>query len=63
MSKWILICPKCKTEFEHSQIRDVGMSFLMIPLKPAFTPAGNPCVCPSCKHSAVYQRTDLLYRA
>ncbi len=30
MSKWILICPKCKTEFEHSQISDVGMSFLMI---------------------------------
>jgi hypothetical protein len=44
MSKWILICPKCKTEFEHSQISDVGMSFLMIPAKPEFATAGNECV-------------------
>jgi predicted nucleic-acid-binding Zn-ribbon protein len=63
MSKWILICPKCKTEFEHSQISDVGMSFLMIPAKPEFPPTGNKCVCPNCDYSAIYRRTDLLYRA
>jgi hypothetical protein len=62
MSKWILICPKCKTEFEHSQISDVGMSLLMLPEKPAFAPSGNPCACPNCGHSAIYKRTDLLYR-
>jgi predicted nucleic-acid-binding Zn-ribbon protein len=62
MSKWILICPKCKTEFEHSQISDVGMSFLMIPTKPEFAPNGNDCVCPNCGYSATYLRTELLYR-
>lgn len=63
MSKWILICPKCKTEFEHSQISDVGMSFLMIPEKPEFASTGNECVCPNCGYGATYFRTDLLYRA
>jgi hypothetical protein len=63
MPKWILNCTKCKSEFEHSRIRDVGMSFLMLPEKPTFTPSGNPCACPSCGHTAVYLRTDLLYRA
>ena len=63
MSKWILICPKCKTEFEHSEISDVGMSFLMIPLKPEFAPTGDECVCPNCGYGATYFRTELLYRA
>jgi hypothetical protein len=63
MSKWILICPKCKTEFEHSQISDVGMPYLMIPMKPEFATNGNKCVCPSCGYAATYLRTDLLYRA
>jgi|HubBroStandDraft_6_1064221.scaffolds.fasta_scaffold15948_4 hypothetical protein len=62
MSRWILICPKCKTEFEHSQISDVGMSFLMIPLKPEFPPTGNKCVCPNCGYGSTYLRTELLYR-
>ena len=63
MSKWILICPKCKTEFEHSQISDVGMARLSLPEKPSLAPTGNKCVCPGGGHSATYQRTDLLYRA
>ena len=62
MSKWILICPKCKTEFEHSPISDVGMSFLVIPTKPEFAPNGNDSVCPNCGYSATYLRTELLYR-
>jgi predicted nucleic-acid-binding Zn-ribbon protein len=63
MPKWILICPKCRTEFQHSQISDVGMGSLLEPAKPPFAPAGNECVCPNCGHSALYLRTDLLYRA
>jgi hypothetical protein len=63
MSKWILICPKCRTEFEHSQISDAGMSFLMIPAKPEFATARNKCVCPNCAYGATYFRTELLYRA
>jgi hypothetical protein len=30
MPKWILICQNCGTEFQHSQIDDVGMfSYLL----------------------------------
>jgi len=62
MPIWILICPECKSEFEHSQISDVGMASLLLPEKPSFEPTGNKCVCPSCGTSATYHRTDLLYR-
>jgi hypothetical protein len=63
MAKWILICAKCKAEFEHSQISDVGMARLLLPEKPEFAPTGNKCACPNCGYSASYWRTDLLYRA
>ena len=62
MAKWVLQCPKCKSEFEYSLITDVGMSLLVLPDKPAFTPTGSSCVCPGCGNSATYRRTDLLYR-
>jgi len=63
MSAWVLICRKCKSAFQHSQISDVGMSSLDLPRKPDVPPTGNACVCPNCGHSAIYQRTDPLYRA
>jgi hypothetical protein len=44
---WILLCSNCQVEFQHSQISDVGMSYLMVPEKPAI-PVGQKCVCPSC---------------
>ncbi len=62
MPEWVLECPNCKFRFEHSQINDVGMSSFYLPLKPEL-PAGTACACPNCGHSAIYQRTDLLYRA
>jgi hypothetical protein len=37
MKAWVLQCPKCKFEFEHSQINELGMSLLLLPDKPAFT--------------------------
>jgi rRNA maturation endonuclease Nob1 len=61
MAKWILICPNCKTEFEHSQISDVGLASLLESEKPIAS-TGNISVCPVCGHAAAYQRTDLLYR-
>ena len=60
MAKWVLQCPKCKSEFEYSQISDVGISLLLLPDRPAFTK--NSSVCPGCGQGAVYRRTDLLYR-
>jgi hypothetical protein len=63
MSKWVLTCSECKTEFEHSQINDVSMALLDLPPKPEFPPSGNECACPHCGKSSVYLRTDLRYRA
>jgi len=63
MPKWVLICAKCKSEFEHSQISDVGMASLFLPEKPSFASTGYKCVCPNCGHGGIYIRTDLLYRA
>jgi hypothetical protein len=63
MAAWILICRKCKAAFQHSQISDVGMASLYDPPKPMVPQTGHECVCPNCGHSALYLRTDLLYRA
>jgi hypothetical protein len=62
MAMWILICTNCKSEFQHSQISDVGMASLVLPDKPII-PAGHKCVCPNCGTAGLYHRTDLLYRA
>ena len=40
MPKWVLQCPNCKTEFEHSQISDVWMASCFDPPKPKVPPAG-----------------------
>jgi hypothetical protein len=63
MPKWVLTCPECKTQFEHSQISDIGMAFMDLPLKPEFPPSGNECACPNCGKSSLFVRTDLCYRA
>jgi predicted nucleic-acid-binding Zn-ribbon protein len=62
MAKWILNCPKCKSEFAHTQVSDLGMASLALTPQPEFAPTGNQCVCPNCGYSAIYFRTDLLYR-
>ena len=61
MARWILICSNCKSEFQHSQISDVGMARLVLAEKPII-PIGHKCVCPTCGFGGMYQRTDLLYR-
>jgi hypothetical protein len=62
MARWVLVCPKCETEFEHSQIGDAGVASFYEPTKPVFSPTDNKCVCLNCGHSATYLRTNLLYR-
>jgi hypothetical protein len=61
MAKWILICTKCNTEFEYSQISDVGMARLILAEKPPIQ-TGQKCICQNCGFGGHYQRTDLLYR-
>ena len=60
MAKGVLICAKCKIEFEHSRISDVRMASLFLPAKPKFAPTGNDYVCPNCGYGATYFRTNLL---
>jgi hypothetical protein len=63
MATWILQCPNWKTDFEHSQINDVGMASYYLPLKPDLPPKGVECTCPRCGSKATYQRKNLCYRA
>ena len=62
MSNWVLVCEKCRAEFRQSQVSYDEMDSFHIPLKPELPP-GNTCVCPNCGHSAVYRRTDWIYKA
>jgi hypothetical protein len=63
MPKWTLQCPKCDTDFEHSQIDNVGMASFYLPLKPDLPPSGVRCTYPDCGSQATYQKKDLRYRA
>jgi uncharacterized protein (DUF983 family) len=62
MTRWVLQCRNCKTDFEHSQIDDTVMANYFDAMKPKLSEAGVQCVCPNCGHAAFYRRTDLLYR-
>jgi hypothetical protein len=60
MAMWVLICAKCQLEFPHSQIGDMDLSRLLLPIKPDLD--GEWRTCPHCGHAAVYERSDLRYR-
>jgi len=60
MPKWILECVKCGNAFDYCRISDDTMP-LELPPKPDVGNGGQ-CVCPNCCQSAIYKRTDLLYR-
>jgi hypothetical protein len=48
----------------HSLIKDSGaLSYFSDISKPAFPSGGSEFECPNCAAKALYQRTDLLYRA
>jgi hypothetical protein len=63
MARWVLECRKCKVEITHSTINDIGVPYLSFIPKPEFPPGGSTVECPNCGHKALYQRTDLTYRA
>lgn len=60
MAKWILECTKCKFEFEHAQVNDVGMANFYLPLRPELSKTLR--VCPNCGHADQYDQADLRYR-
>jgi len=63
MPTWIVECSNCKSKFTQSIIDDVEMSSYFLPLKPEFPPAGTELECPNCGYQAIYQRSNLTYRA
>jgi hypothetical protein len=60
MAKWILICVKCKTEFQHSQVSDVGMASLFLPGKTEDLPSSKSTY-PSCGYTGTYRRTAVSW--
>ena len=61
MTMWALICAKCKTSFQNSQISDVEFARLVLPEKP-MSSDGQRCECPSYGRVSLYLRSDLRYR-
>jgi DNA-directed RNA polymerase subunit RPC12/RpoP len=62
MPTWMLTCSHCKTDFPHSKINTYRYANFVEAPKPDFPDEGLKVECPHCRHSAVYQRTDLRYR-
>jgi hypothetical protein len=62
MPSWILECSDCGLPFQHSVIDATAMNFFF-PAKPEFPLGGSELECANCGKKAIYQRTDLLYRA
>jgi len=63
MPAWCLRCESCKQDFVHSEFEQVFFRSLELPSKPEFPCGGLKCLCPHCGITAIYQRTDLTYRA
>jgi hypothetical protein len=65
MARWMLLCPHCFHQFEHSKVDpDVVEQarrdpFKIVP-KPKFT-NGETKKCPSCSKESLYRSFELLY--
>jgi uncharacterized protein YbaR (Trm112 family) len=64
MSQWVLVCPRCKHKFPHSEISDVavGETFRNSGGLTARPRLGvDRLVCPSCNAKSWYPDFDLIY--
>jgi hypothetical protein len=64
MAHWVLNCPHCNSEFEHSEITPVlTVSEYCFPRKPDFSMEGLRLECPYCNKPSIFHREQLTYRA
>jgi uncharacterized protein YbaR (Trm112 family) len=64
MSQWVLVCPRCKHKFHHSEISDVAVEETFrnsggLTARPRLTV--DRLVCPSCNAKSWYPDFDLIY--
>jgi hypothetical protein len=68
MPRWVVTCPKCRSEFTHTLVRDLTQGSLTrdvfaSPPKPPIPDGGSRLDCPNCGGNQAYQISDLRYRA
>jgi hypothetical protein len=61
MPSWLLTCPGCNQDFEHSAINDANYADSVLPKRPAVPVTGSELQCPHCKGTSVYYSFDLRY--
>ena len=63
MASWMVQCEKCRVLFSHTMISAQSLADYLLPQKPEFPVDGAELKCPNCAHVALYQRSELTYRA
>jgi hypothetical protein len=63
MPSWVLTCGKCGSKFDYCKIDDADLQSHFSPTKPDFPPGGFSMRCANCGSDAIYERTNLTYRA
>jgi hypothetical protein len=61
MSKWVLVCKRCKKSFLHSEVGN-SLADYFLPEKPKFPAEGRDLECPNCKTTSNYLATDLRFQ-
>jgi hypothetical protein len=66
MAYWALLCPRCKTDFKHTEVKEVNPRtdpFAWLGLKPKFPEVGLLLECPNCQESSIFQQRELRYES
>jgi len=62
MSRWVLKCPQCRTDFVFRDIeRPLTLMEYRSPRKPEFPDGGLTVQCPHCQQSSLFQQRDLAF--
>jgi hypothetical protein len=63
MPYWVLNCPHCRKDFNHSEIEGGKEHFGLwaLPAKPEFPEGGSWLECLECKQTSLFQRFQLRY--
>jgi len=64
MAHWVLLCPQCKTDFNHSEVKSerwTSDAFANLGTKPTFPNDGLLLECPNCRTSSLFLHEQLRY--